>query len=187
MSTGLKLTFQEYSRLIERGLLDELRDRRIELIYGELREMPAPGPGHSDVVDRLAEWSLDRAPRTEVRVRIQNPLGIPLLQSAPLPDVTWVHRGDYSRRHPLPQETLLVIEVSASTLAYDLGEKAGLYATAGIREYWVVDVQDQSVHVHRDPAAAGFADVRTYRSAEQLAPLAFPEVSLPVADLFASP
>jgi Uma2 family endonuclease len=187
MSTGLKLSFQEYSRLVERGLFDELRDRRIELIYGELREMPAPGPSHSEIVDRLAEWSLDRAPRQQVRVRIQNPLGIPRLDSAPVPDLAWVHRGDYSRRHPLPQETLLLIEVSDSTLAYDLGEKAGLYARAGIREYWVVDVQGYSVVIHREPAGSQFADVCTYGLDDSVMPLAFPDLSLVVKDLFSSP
>lgn len=186
MSTALKLTFDEYTRLVEHGLLDELRDRRIELIYGELREMPSPGPGHAELVDRLAEWSMDRAPRLDVRVRVQNPIGIPLLNSAPLPDLAWVRRGDYSTRHPLPQETLLVVEVSDSTLAYDLGEKAEMYARAGIQDYWVIDVQQQRVIVHRAPANGDFQDVQDQPPKGVLVPLAFPALSLSCADLFAT-
>lgn len=184
MSTGLKITFEEYSRLVERGLLDELRDRRIELIHGELREMPAPGPSHAELVDRLTEWSLDQAPRNEVRVRTQNPIGIPLLQSAPLPDIAWVRRGDYSQRHPLPQETLLIIEVSDSSLAFDTDEKAALYAEAGIREYWVVDVQDESLIVHRDPSPQGYANISTHQLNDAIHPGACPAIFLSPAALF---
>jgi Uma2 family endonuclease len=180
----LKITFDEYSRLVQRGLLDELRDRRIELIYGELREMPAPGPSHAEIVDRLTEWNLDSVPRKEVRVRIQNPIGIPLLQSAPMPDVAWVHGGDYSRRHPLPQETLLIIEVSDSTIAFDSGEKAQLYAHAGIREYWIIDIQETSVIVHSDPSEAGYASVVVHRSKESIRPAAYPSATLSLAWLF---
>jgi Uma2 family endonuclease len=187
MSTGLKLTFEEYSRMVERGLLDELRDRRIELIYGELREMPAPGPSHADLVDRLNEWSLDHLPRDQVRVRIQNPIAIPQFNSAPMPDVAWVHRGDYSRRHPLPQETLLIIEVSDSTIDSDLGEMAQLYARAGIREYWVIDVQEATIVVHRWPGETGLEDVQSVRGSEELHPLAYPNLSISPAALFATP
>jgi Uma2 family endonuclease len=186
MSTGLKITFDEYSRLVERGLFDELRNRRIELIYGELREMPAPGPSHAELVDRLTEWSLDHVPRDEVRVRTQNPIGIPRLASVPLSDVAWVHRGDYSRRHPLPQETLLVIEVSESTLTFDTGEKAQLYAQAGIREYWVIDARDESVIVHRGPSATGYLDVTRHQSNVDLSPIAYPSISLSISNLFST-
>lgn len=186
MSTGLKISFDEYTRLVERGLLDELRDRRIELIYGELREMPAPGPGHAELVDRLTEWSVDHAPRDQVRVRAQNPLGIPRLQSAPLPDIAWVNRGDYSRRHPLPQETLLVIEVADSSYTFDIGEKAALYAAAGIREYWVVDVQDMSLVVHRELSAQQYLEIITHRAPAEIHRGAFPSVSLSLAWLFAT-
>jgi len=156
MSTCLKLTFEDYSRLVQRGLLDELRDRRIDLIYGELRQMPAPGPSRAELVDRLNLWSLRHVAPEQIRVRIQNPIGIPQLNSAPMPDVAWVHQGNYARRHPLPQETLLVIEVSGSTLDDDLGEMALLYSKAGIREYWVVDVQNEAVIVHLDPSDRGY-------------------------------
>ena len=185
MSTGLKLTFEEYSRMVERGLLDELRDRRIELIYGELRQMPAPGPSHAELVDRLNLWSLRNVSPEQIRVRIQNPIGIPQLNSAPMPDVAWVHQGNYSRLHPLPQETLLVIEVSDSTLEDDLDEMALLYAKAGIREYWVVDVQDEAVVVHLDPSDTGYRQIRTVPSSEIVQPAIQPSATLDLGELFA--
>jgi Uma2 family endonuclease len=140
--------------------------------------MPAPGPSHADLVDRLTAWSLDQVPRDQVRVRIQNPIGIPQLHSAPMPDIAWVHQGNYSRRHPLLQETLLVVEVSDGTRDDDLGEMALLYARAGIREYWVVDIQHKAVVVHLEPNDAGYGDVSTMHLGEVLHPAAIPAVTL---------
>jgi Uma2 family endonuclease len=102
-----------------------------------------------------------------------------------MPDVAWVHQGNYARRHPLPQETLLVIEVSGSTLEDDLGEMALLYAKAGIREYWVVDVQDEAVIVHLDPSDAGYRQIRTVPSSENLHPAIQPSATLELSELFA--
>ena len=63
-----------------------------------------------------------------------------------------------------------MIEVSESTLRFDLGDKAELYAAAGISDYWVVDVAAHSIVVHRDPAAGRYRDVRTYRESDELQP-----------------
>jgi Uma2 family endonuclease len=85
---------------------------------------------------------------------------------------------------PLPQETLLIIEVSDSTITFDSGEKAQLYAHAGIREYWIIDIQETSVIVHSDPSEAGYASVVVHRSKESIRPAAYPSATLSLAWLF---
>jgi Uma2 family endonuclease len=184
MSTALRFTLAEYDRMIEQGVLDGRGDLRTELIYGEIREMSPPGPTHEQVTDLLARWSFDNTDPRQIRVRIQNSIAIPKLDCAPQPDVAWVVEKDYSTRRPQPAEVLLVIEVAASSLAGNRGEKAALYARAKIVEYWVVNLQDWQVEVHREPHRGAYRRNQTYTLHESIHPLAKPEVSLPVSLLF---
>lgn len=181
MSTALRVTLSEFDRMIERGVFDEAR-RRIELLRGELRQVPVPSPFHEDVVDLLGEWSTQHLPR--VRVRVQNSIGIPPSDSAPQPDVAWVERKSYRRRRPLPAEVLLLIEVADSSLADDRFVKGPLYAAAGIAEYWIANLPGRCIEVHRNPAGGKYNDVRSYAIGEDISPRAFPDLKLPVAFLF---
>ena len=178
MSTITHLTIAEYDHMIAAGAFDPRERNRLELIYGELREMTPIGSEHEVIVDYLTEWSFSKLPKKKAWVRVQNSIGIPILDSAPEPDLTWVARRDYRRGRPTAEDVLLVIEVSESTLRFDLGKKAGMYAAAGISDDWVVDVAAHSIVVHRDPAAGRYRDVRTYREADELCPLQAPEVKL---------
>jgi Uma2 family endonuclease len=72
---------------------------------------------------------------------------------------------------------LLVVDVSDTTLALDLGEKAAMYAVHGITDYWVVDLQGHRVVIHREPTADGYASVRSVARGETISPLAFPDVT----------
>ena len=119
------------------------------------------GSRHEVIVDRLTEWSFANLPKGKVRVRIQNSIGLPALESAPEPDLAWVARRDYSRGRPVAEDVLLVIEVADSSLGFDTGEKADLYAAAGIADYWVVDVAAQRIEVRREPVAGRYASVST--------------------------
>jgi Uma2 family endonuclease len=183
MSVGLRITFDEYMEMIADGAFDALRDRRIELIRGELREMNPPGPDHSEAVSRLVEWSADQPIKNLVRVRVQDPIGIPKLDSAPQPDLAWVQVRRYSDRHPLPDEVLLLIEVADSSLESDCGEKAELYSEAGIQDYWVVSLPERLIHIFRRPQKTGFAEHRTAGFGEEIRPLAFPQFALSVTEL----
>jgi Uma2 family endonuclease len=82
---------------------------------------------------------------------------------------------------------LLIVEVSDSSLRFDLGEKADLYAAAGISDYWVVNVSTHTIVVHRDPADGHYRDVQTYRESDELRPLRIPEVVLRPAALWQDP
>jgi Uma2 family endonuclease len=76
------------------------------------------------------------------------------------------------------------LTVAESSLAYDLGEKADLYAASGVTEYWVVDCPKRRVIAHRDPGKSGFHSVRTYDAGEVLSPMSRPQVILLPSVLF---
>jgi Uma2 family endonuclease len=187
MSTAFRFSVDQFERMIEQGVLDDSRDRRIELMYGELREMTPPGPKHEDVVDLLTRWSTQNTDPSKTRVRVQNSVGIPELDSVPYPDISWVREKSYRTARPVPAEVLLVIEVSDTTLRYDRGEKAELYARAGIQDYWIVDLQHWCVEVYRSPHPSGYREKKTYDSGDSIALLALPDVALPVSLLFGEP
>ena len=178
MSIITHVTLAEYDRMIAAGAFEPREQHHVELIHGEIREMTPIGSEHEVVVDCLNEWSIRSLPQGKVWVRVQNSIGIPELDSAPQPDLAWVARRDYSRGRPVGEDVLLVIEASESSLRFDLGKKAELYAAAGIADYWVVDIAARSIVVHRDPAAGRYRDVRTYAEADELRPLRMPQVSL---------
>jgi Uma2 family endonuclease len=111
-------------------------------------------------------------------------------ESEPEPDVCVVPGGprDYLDAHP--RRPALVVEVAQSSLAIDRGIKAGLYARAGIADYWIVNLVDRQVEVRRRPVAASdarygwrYADVSVHREGESVAPLAMPDAPVAVADV----
>jgi len=95
-------------------------------------------------------------------------------------------RRDYSKSRPTVGDVLLVIEVADSSLAYDCGEKAELYAAAGIADYWVVNLPGRCVEVRRDPQGGRYRSQRAFAGGEELRPLAVPEAVLRAGTLWAS-
>lgn len=126
---------------------------RIELIEGELITMAPIGSRHASVVNKL-----NRLLANCGVVSIQNPVrlsGISELQ----PDAM-VLKGDpddYDNRLPGPQDVVLLIEVSDTTLAFDRGAKADLYAAAGIPAVWIIDVNARSIEVLTEPGNNGYS------------------------------
>jgi Uma2 family endonuclease len=106
------------------------------------------------------------------------------LDSEPEPDLVWVKEKDYSTQNPLPEDVLLVIEVADTSLAKDRGIKAKLYAEAGIQDYWIVNILERTIEVRRDPQGSSYRSVEVYRAGQDVRPLAFPNVVLPVSTLF---
>lgn len=184
MSTVAHFTLAQYELMAEAGVFDGKHGQRVELIRGEIREMTPIGIQHGDVVDRLTRWSIENLPAERAWVRIQGTLTVPALESAPEPDVLWLVPKDYSQGHPGPEDVLLLIEVAESSLAEDTGEKAQLYAEAGIADYWVVNLVDNCVEVFRDPQPSGYTSRQTRRSDEEIRPLALPDVALKPSALF---
>ena len=184
MSTIARLSLDDYDRMIEAGVFDQGRCRRLEFIRGEIREMNPIGPPHEEIVDRLGAWSFDNLPRDTIRIRVQNSIGLPELESAPEPDLAWVVQRDYSSGRPTAEDVLLVIEVAETSLAYDTGEKAELYAAAGIADHWVVDVAARAIEVRRDPVAGRYRSLRTHTGDDEVRPLAMPSIALRPATLW---
>jgi Uma2 family endonuclease len=180
----VRFTVAEYDRMIEQGIFNDRPDQRLELVQGEIRKMPPPNPDHEDSVDLLMYWSTDNTRRDQVRVRIQNSLGIPELDSVPMPDVAWMRAKNYRKRRPQPSDVFLLIEVSDTTLAYDRGERTELYAAAGIADYWIVKLRQRTIEVHRKPRGNKYREVKKYAVGQSVSPLAFPTIVLEVARVF---
>jgi len=184
MSTVAHLTLEQYDRMIASGVFDPREENRLEFIRGEIREMSPIGSLHADVVARLNEWSFASLPEKAARVFVQSPIGLAESQSAPEPDLVWAKRRDYSQRRPAGDEVLLLVEVAESSLDFDTGEKAELYAAAGIADYWVVDLAARAVEVRRQPVEGRYRSLQTFTGDAEIRPLAFPEVVLRPASLW---
>jgi Uma2 family endonuclease len=109
---------------------------------------------------------------------------LPALVSVPEPDITWVRYRRYAASRPKAVDVLLLIEVARSSLKFDLGEKALLYAKARIADYWVVDLPHRCVKVFRDPQRGRYRSVTAFEVGDEIQPLSFPKISLAVARLF---
>jgi len=173
-------TVDAYQRLAEVGLLQE--DERVELIDGQVVEMPPIGERHASCVRRLirlfARHVLDLAV-----IDAQNPVVLGQ-RDAPQPDVTLLEpRVDAYARHPRAEDILLVIEVADTTVAYDRDVKLPLYARVGIPEAWLVDLDGDRIQVCREPAAGRYASVRTLSRGSRITPLRFPNMTVSADDL----
>ena len=184
MSSVAHFTLAQYELMAEAGAFDGKHHQRVEFIRGEIREMSPISPKHASTVDWLNAWSFENTDRRQVIIRIQSTARIPELESAPEPDVLWLVKKDYSTRHPEPAEIPLLIEVAESSLAEDTGEKAQLYAEAGIQDYWVVNLVEDCVEIFRNPRSSGYQSREIRRGEEELRPLAFPDVVLRPSGLF---
>lgn len=161
-------------------------NQRVQLIRGVIVQEPPMNPPHATAVYRMMMAALRTFPTGHV-VRPQLPLdlGRPNLL---FPDVAVVagSADDYATRHPTT--AVLLVEVADTTLFDDLTTKAELYAEAGIKDYWVVDIPKWQVHVLRDPAPVGgnghsYRDQRVLGPDESVTPLAAPEARIAAAEL----
>lgn len=168
------------------GILDE--DERVELIEGEIVQMTPIGPPHASVVTRLAVLFGARLSGRMIPW-VQNPVVLRPQRSEPQPDLVLLRpKADfYGSGHPEPADTLLVIEVMDSSAAYDRRVKLPLYAQAGIVEVWLVDLEARAVEAYRRPTEEGYAERQVLAGPGVLAPEAFPDLALTLADVFGEP
>lgn len=151
-------TVDEYLAIVAAGILGP--DDRVELLEGEIIEkMPQDFP-HINGIEFLVE-ALRAAFNSGFYVRSQMPQRTP--DSVPEPDVLLLkgsHR-DFVGRFPNPEEIVLVVEVSNTTLDTDRRRKLGIYARAGFVEYWILNVADRQLEIHRNPLPSGvYAEAR---------------------------
>jgi Uma2 family endonuclease len=177
LASPRRLSRAEYDHLVELGAL---ADQRVELIRGQIVAMSPQGPPHSSAVRRLNKL-LTIALRNHADVQIQAPLAV-ADDSEPEPDVAVIEPGDYRSEHPT--SALLVIEVADSSLVKDRHDKALLYAEAGIPEYWIVNVVEQTVEVYLHPEAGTYRTVVTRSRRDILRPTRLPMIEIALADIF---
>lgn len=175
----------EYDRLVSLGMFT---GERLELLDGLLmvRE-PQDSPHATTVV--LVHQALVRAFGVGWTVRSQLPFALDD-DSEPEPDAVVV-RGkprDYVRAHP--SRCALLVEVADSSLLFDRRQKAVLYARAGVPDYWIVNLRDRVLEVHRAPRRRSrpqdgprYARTELFRPPATVSPLAVPGAEIPVADL----
>jgi Uma2 family endonuclease len=174
-----RFTAKDFHRMVEAGILRE--DDRVELLHGEIVDMPPIGPGHAASVRRLLNSFLPLQLDGKVIISVQNPIHLGE-HSEPQPDLALLKPQPdfYAQGHPTPQEVLLVVEVMESSAGYDREVKVPLYARVGIPEAWLVDVERELIEVYRDPSPEGYSEVHTRRRGERLSPVAFPQFILVV-------
>ncbi|MCL4532302.1 MAG: Uma2 family endonuclease, partial [Actinobacteria bacterium] len=114
----------------------------------------------------------------------QNPIHLGR-RSEPQPDVALLHQkpDDYASAIPAARDIFLVVEVAETSADPDRRVKVPLYARAGILEVWLVDLQQQTITAYQEPSSGGYRTVRVLRRGEQIAPAAFPDRSVAVADI----
>jgi len=178
----LPVTVQQYAELVDQGLFEN-SSGQIELINGRIVQMNPQGPQHSDPIDLLGEWSAEQSNR-RYRIRIEKPIVLPNSSSTPEPDIAWVTRKSYAVRHPGPEDIVLLIEASVTSITFDLGEKCDVYASAGVPEYWQINVPRRELRVHRNPVNGIFRTITTHPQNDSIAPLCLPTATLQIAHLF---
>lgn len=171
-------TRSEYDGMVSAGLFPP--DARVELVDGTVYDMTPQNSAHTTSLHLLQEAL--RAAFPSRYVRVQSPLALDDY-SEPEPDLAVVEGSprDYRDRHPAT--ALLVAEVADTSLAFDRGLKAEVYARAGIPEYWLLNLPDRALEVFREPAEGRYRSHAVLRGEDRVSPLARPEVSFRVADL----
>jgi Uma2 family endonuclease len=175
-------TVADIERMVEVGLIHE--KERFELIGGEIVPMSPKGDWHENVKRALnVHWAkalppeLFMLPETTLRVDPRNfrePDFVFWSSSIPVSDLK-------------PKHVQLIVEVSDSSLGYDLGQKAKYYASLGFADYWVIDAKRLLTRIHRDPGLEGFSSVADHRHTQRMTPLLLPVLAVKLTDLGLQP
>jgi Uma2 family endonuclease len=184
-STRKRWTVAEFHGLWEDGWFEHCRPM---LLDGAIFESPIPSPLDCTGIS-LADYALKAVFSQGFVVRIQLPLVLGQW-SDPVPDVAVLTGSPRDYAAAQPTTAVLVVEVADTSLTTDTGEKAHLYAAAGIADYWVIDLNNRLVIVHRDPrpdpsspSGAAYATVSRLSAGQTVSPLAAPRATIAVGDL----
>jgi Uma2 family endonuclease len=176
-----RLTVNQYHRMAEAGVLAP--DARVELIDGEIVDMAPIGSRHGSAVKRLNQLLMDAVGKAAI-VAVQDPVRLGD-SSEPQPDLMLLARRDdfYEAAHPVAADVLLLVEVSDSTARYDSVVKLALYARHGIREVWIVDLDNHVLRVCRKPVGDAYTEVSETTTPGLLSPLLLPGVTIDASRL----
>lgn len=175
------ITADEYERMAELGIIGS--QERVELIEGEIILMPPMGEAHISSLLRLTELFVQRL-FGHAMILPQGPIRVSSI-SEPEPDFAVLYRRDDYYRHQRPNQSNVyaLVECADTSLRYDRGTKLRVYAKAGVREYWIVNLVEHCVEVHREPHDLGYAVREVRRPCESIAFAEFPEIGFTIDEL----
>lgn len=171
-------TVADVVKMVEVGIIDP--DERLEIVGGEILPMSPKGNRHEAVKRRLNRFLSAHLPAT---LDFVAEAGWRLNQGMYLEPDFIVFRAELELDQVTGSDAALLVEISDSSLDWDLGRKAQLYADEGVAEYWVVDAATRTTHVHLMPAAGGYGSVRAYAPDVMLEPRQIRGLKLRLADL----
>lgn len=160
------INVDEYRKMGEIGILKS--GDRLELIHGEIYEMSPIRSKHAAVVDHLA-MIMNQLAKGNVIIRVQNPVQIDGTNE-PEPDISLLkYRSDfYASAHPVPADVLAIIEVSDASIRFDTDVKVPLYASHGIPEYWIIDLESNRIEVYTNPKEGTYAKILRYMPGDEV-------------------
>ena len=178
-----RFTRTEVERLLDRGFFE---GQRCELINGDLIDKLGQKPAHAIALHLCLAWLIQLFGGERVWVQAPIEAGAPDRErSVPEPDLAVLSETarHYAGRLPNGSELLLVIEIADATARFDAGVKRDLYARAGVREYWVLDVAARRMLMHRNLAGGVYTDFIAVPEHQRIAPQAMADRSLQVSEL----
>jgi Uma2 family endonuclease len=176
------LTVEEFDALAETEGWDE--DTRVELLDGEIVWMSPINDPHAACVKRLNRLFNRRYADDQVLASVQDPIRIERYDE-PQPDIALLRpRPDfYATATPTPDDVLLLVEVADTTLRTDLGRKARIYASGGVSDYWVVDLNNRVLYVHRQPEGGAYVERQVLGPDERVAAGFAPHIEFGVKEV----
>ncbi len=179
--TPKRFRVEDFRKMTEAGILPE--ESGWEIIDGYLIDKMSIGSKHASTVKRLNR-KLTRLFEDEVIISVQDPIHIDEFNQ-PEPDIALLKpREDfYAESHPSPQDVLLLIEVSNSTIEYDRDIKKTLYARTGIVEFWIVNLPDETVECYSQPKNGNYRLARILEKGEIVESNAVENLKLSVEEI----
>lgn len=159
-------TIEDYHRMGEVGIIPE--DQRVELIHGEIIKMSPINSPHAGTVKSLIRMIVARL-GNQFTLSIQDPLTIHP-NSEPEPDLALLvnHKDNYTSVHPTPSDVVLLIEVADTSLQKDREIKLPLYASAGIKEVWIVNLEDRQIEISTSPTSNSYSNLHIYHPGDTI-------------------
>lgn len=180
-ATPHRFTVEEYYRMGEIGVLKP--DARVELLDGFVIDKAPISPLHGGTVKSLIRIFGEIAGRRFL-LSVHDPVHLSEY-SEPEPDLMLLRlkRDHYGTQHPGPDDVFLLIEVADTTLELDRNEKVPAYAAAGIREVWLVNLNERQIEIYREPHVTGYRSNSSLRPGDTGRPSAFPDITIDVTEV----
>ncbi len=175
------ISVKDYDEMIEHGILTT--EDKVELLNGVIIEKMPKGSKHALLNDIFADLLKEKLGK-KVYVRSQNPIVLDDY-SEPEPDIVLAKppREIYLEKYPIPEDILLIVKISDSTPGRDRVTKSPAYAKAGIEQYLILNLQNETLEEYREPGEDGYQSKRTLRKGDSLNLVAFPEVEIKIDEL----